>query len=134
MPIGSAGAPAPERRGQGAGAGRRSAREGDAPPPPPTLAEQLTQAQSNLANKQRERLDLEVKNLTVRYGGDEALARKIAQDRAGRNFAASSPDFAAEIAPLQAKVADLEEQIRKTAQRRRGGTLGAGGGSETLGG
>lgn len=101
---------------------------------PSSPRDELTKAKSRLENKRQQRLDQEVSRLTVRYGGDDALARRIAEDRAKRNFAASSPDFAAEIAPLEQKVADLEEQIRKAAQRRGGGaTLGAGGG-ETLGG
>lgn len=39
------------------------------------------------------RLQEEIKNLTVRYSGDAALARRIAEDRAARNFSATDPNW-----------------------------------------
>lgn len=100
---------------------------------PGSLQAQLATAQGELAARRRARLDQEIATLTARYSGDEALARRVAEGRMARNFAASDPDFATEIAPLQQRVTDLEEQIRRASQRRGGQTL-AGGNGETLGG
>lgn len=98
-----------------------------------SLQSQLTSAQAELAAKQRARLDQEIRTLTTRYSGDEALARRVAEARAARNFAASDPNFAGEIAPLQQRITDLEQQIQRAARRRGGQTIGGGNG-ETLGG
>lgn len=125
----------PSPKKGGTAGGQAKPREGRPFPPftiSPSPEMQLAEAQANLAAKQKARLDLEIKNLTARYGGDEALARRIAQDRAARNFAASDPGFAGEIAPIQQRITELEEQIKKRAQRISGQTIG-GGNDETLG-
>lgn len=99
----------------------------------PTLQSQLTTAQGALQGKMDARLQDEIRLLTARYSGDAALAERVARGRMSRDFAASDPGFAGEIAPLRTKVAGLEERMRRFAQRRGAGVIGVNGG-DILGG
>lgn len=109
----------------GGGTGRDT--ESSSTPGTPLLA-----AQNELQTALDTRLQKEISDLTVRYSGNAELAQRVAEARMSRNFAASDPDFASSIAPLQAKVAELEEQAKRASARRAGGTIGGNNG-ETLG-
>lgn len=92
-------------------------------------------------SKFQERLALEIKNLTVRYGGDADLARQIAQDRASRNFAASEPDWFSKTirevykpAATYISAGEREEFFRRMERRHTGGLGGDAGNGEKLGG
>lgn len=118
--------PTPARRSGGPGRDTENAGA------PSTLQSQLVAAQGELQSTIDTRLQEEIRVLTTRYSGDTALAERVAKARSARGFAASDPDFASTIAPLQQKVSEIEEQIRKAAQRRSTQTIGGNGG-ETLG-
>lgn len=92
----------------------------------------LARARGKLQTALDTRFQKEISDLTVRYGGNVATATRVAEARRDRNFAASDPDFATTIAPLQAKVTELEEQAKRASARRAGGTIGGNNG-ETLG-
>lgn len=116
-----------------AGRSSRAPGDRDSAAVPGSLQSQLTTAQGDLQGRLDARLANEIKLLTTRYSGDAALAEQVARGRMSRDFAASDPTFAGEIAPMRAKVADLEEQVRRAATRRGAGVIGINGG-ESLGG
>lgn len=129
------------RAGPSGTAGRPTSRSADVQGPEGrgglrsrSLQSQLSSAQGELQSAIDARLRQEIQALTVRYSGDEALAERVARARAERGFAASDPDFETQtLAPLRQKVTELEEQIRRAAQRRGVQTIGGNGG-DRLGG
>ena len=131
MPVASAGASSPQSKPSAPPQTAQLALEGN-DKQPLTLQAQLLLAQGEVQTLRDTRLQKEISDLEVRYSGNTELATRVANARAERDFAASDTSFASTIAPLQAKVTDIEEQIRKTSLRTSAGTLG-GGGSETLG-
>ncbi len=135
MPTASAGAPSASSPsaspgGTSPGGGPRGTPERD-PKKPKSLQQQLAAAQGELQTTNQARLGKEIADLTIRYSGDATLAERVARGRMARGFAASDPDFAGTLEPIQARISTLEEQIRKSSQRRATGTIGGSG--ETLG-